>query len=84
MNEPYDPLRLCVFATIALLAWVVGPAVVVAFAGVGLAAYATARRKGLQRSKCKLGDVRLVMAYLGVVALAGLAGVVLQVRGWLT
>lgn len=34
----YDPLRLCVYATIALLAWVFGPVVVVVFAAVGFAA----------------------------------------------
>jgi hypothetical protein len=73
----YDPLRLCVYATIALLAWVFGPVVVVVFAAVGFVAYWRARRAGLSRSKCVLKDTRLVLAYLGVVGLAGLAGI-----GW--
>ncbi len=34
----FDPLRLCVYTTIALLTWVLGPVVVVAFAAMGFAA----------------------------------------------
>lgn len=74
-----DPLRLCVYTTIALLAWVLGPVVVVAFALAGFGAYASARRAGLERSKCVLRDTRLVLAYLALTAAAGAAGVVLQV-----
>ena len=76
-----DPLRLCVFTTIALLAWLIGPAVVVVFAGAGFAAYFSARRNGLERSKCVLRDTRLVLVYLALAGVAGAAGVVLQVRG---
>ncbi len=76
---PYDPLRLCVFATIALLAWVAGPFAVVFFAGLGFAGYLRARRAGLERSKCVLRDTRLVLAYLGVLAVAGAVGAVLSV-----
>ncbi len=75
-QQPYDPLRLCVFATIALLGWVLGPVAVLAFAGVGIAGYASARRAGLKQSKCFLRDTRLVLAYLAVLALAGAAGIV--------
>lgn len=75
-DAPYDPLRLCVFATVALLAWLLGPVAVAFFAILGVLGYARARRNGLLRSRCKLGDTRLVLAYLGAVALAGLGGTV--------
>ena len=78
-----DPLRLCVFTTIALLTWALGPVVVVAFAVMGVAAYRAARRAGLTRSKCALRDTRLVLAYLSLAAVAGAAGVAFQVSGWL-
>lgn len=77
VTQPHDPLRLCVFATVALLAWVAGPFAVLAFAVLGVAGYRRARRAGLQRSKCVLGDTRLVLAYLGLLALAGAVGAVL-------
>ena len=76
MQQQYDPVRLCVFATIALLGWVLGPVAVLAFAGVGFAGYVSARRAGLTRSRCFLRDTRLVLAYLAVLALAGAAGIV--------
>ena len=76
----YDPLRLCVFTTVALLTWLLGPAVVVAFAALGFAGYVRARRAGLTRSKCLLRDTRLVLGYLAVVGLSALAGVAWQVR----
>lgn len=74
---PFDPLKLCIFATIALLGWVFGPAALLVFATVGFVGYAKARRAGLTRSRCYLRDTRLVLAYLGVLALAGAIGV-----GW--
>ena len=70
-----DPLRLCIFATIALLGWLAGPAALVVFAGVGFAGYWKARKAGLTRSKCYLRDTRLVLAYLAVLTAAGLWGV---------
>ena len=73
---PADPLRLCVYATVAALAWLAGPVAVVFFAGLGLAGYLRARRQGLRRSGCVLRDVRLVLAYLTVLALAGLAAII--------
>jgi hypothetical protein len=72
----YDPVRLCVFATIALLGWLFGPVAVLVFATVGFAGYVSARRAGLTRSRCFLRDTRLVLAYLAVLALAGAGGVV--------
>lgn len=78
-DPPYDPLRLCVFATVALIAWLLGPVAVVGFAAVGFAGYWRARRAGLLRSRCKLGDTRIVLVYLAAVAAAGVAGIAL---GW--
>jgi len=74
--QPYDPLRLCIYATIALLGWLLGPVALLVFAGVGFAGYWRARQAGLTRSKCFLRDTRLVLTYLGVLALAGVAGIV--------
>ncbi|MBS44888.1 MAG: hypothetical protein CMH83_17320 [Nocardioides sp.] len=80
-HESPDPLRLCVAATTALLGWVLGPVALVAFAGVGVAGYASARRGGLLRSRCKLGDTRLVLAYLAVLVVLGVAGTLASL-GW--
>lgn len=80
----FDPLRLCVFATIAAIAWATGPFAVILFAGVGFAGYVRARRAGLTRSRCYLRDTRLVLTYLGLLAVAGVAGAVWAVHGWLT
>lgn len=83
--EPaFDPLKLCIFTTVALLTWVFGPAAVAVFAAVGLAGYWKAHQAGLTRSRCYLRDVRLVLLYLGVVLAAAVAGVVWTVHGWLT
>ena len=79
----YDPLRLCVYATIALLAWVLGPIAVVGFAALGFVGYWRARRAGLTRSKCVLRDTRLVLAYLGILGLAGVLGIGWYVYEWL-
>lgn len=77
---PYDPLRLCVYTTVALLSWLLGPVVVLAFAVMGFLGYLKARRAGLARSKCVLRDTRLVLAYLGVIAAAAVAGIAWQLR----
>lgn len=80
----YDPLRLCVYATVALLAWLLGPWAVLVFAALGFAGYLRARRGGLKRSKCVLRDTRLVLAYLGIIGVAALMGAGFQVAGWLS
>jgi hypothetical protein len=75
-----DPLPLCIYTTVAVLAWCLSPALVAAlFALAGLHAYARAWRAGLRKSSCVLGDPRLVMLYLGLVALAGLSWTAWQV-----
>lgn len=75
-GEPYDPLRLCVYATVALLAWLFGPWAVLGFAALGFVGYWRARRAGLSRSKCLLRDTRLVLAYLGVIGLVAVAAII--------
>lgn len=74
-TAPYDPLRLCVFATIALLGWLLGPVALLGFAVLAIVGYARARRGGLLRSRCKLGDTRLVLAYLTLLAVAACVGI---------
>lgn len=70
---PYDPLRLCVFATIALLGWLGGPWTLAVFAALGFVGYWKARRGGLLTSRCILRDTRLVLTYLALLfASAGL------------
>jgi hypothetical protein len=82
MTQPYDPLRLCVYATVALLAWLLGPLAVVGFAGLGFAGYWRARRAGLTRSKCVLRDTRLVLTYLALIGFAGIVGIAWYVHAW--
>lgn len=78
----FDPLRLCVFTTIALISAVLGPLAVLAFALVAIAGYARARRGGLLRSKCRLGDTRLVLAYLSVIAVGAAVAIPFWVMLW--
>ena len=76
----FDPLRYCIFTTLALLAWLAGPIpIVMATSAVGLAAYYRARREGLTRSRCVLGDTRLVMAYLAVAFVAGAVALAIDI-----
>ena len=70
-----DPLRLCIFATVALLGWAAGPVALAVFAAVGFAGCWKARRRGLTKSKCYLRDTRLVLAYLGILLSAVLWGI---------
>ena len=74
-NTPFDPLRLCIFATVALLGWALGPFALLFFAGLGFTGYWKARRAGLTRSRCLLRDTRLVLAYLAVLAVAAGVGI---------
>ena len=77
---PYDPLRTCIFATVALLGWLLGPLALLGFAVLGLVGYTRAYRAGLTRSKCFLRDTRLVIGYLALLVLAGAGGVALWIR----
>lgn len=77
---PFDPLRLCIFTTIALLAWVLTPPLVVVWMStLALIGYTKAHRAGLTRSRCYLRDVRLVLAYLSVAWVLGLVFTVREV-----
>lgn len=71
----YDPLRLCIFATIALLGWLGGPWVLAVFAALGFAGYWKARRGGLLTSRCFLRDTRLVLTYLALLFVAAGYGI---------
>lgn len=83
-GSPPDPLRFCVLPTVVVIAWVTTPAfAAMVLGGLGVAAYLRAWRSGLRRSRCKLGDARLVMDSLGVVALAGAVVTVADVRALL-
>lgn len=82
---PPDPLRLCVYTTIAVLAWLLTPPLVVVWmATLGLFAYTKAYRQGLTRSRCFLRDVRLVLLYLSLAWVAGAYFTVSSVIGWLS
>ena len=89
INEPrtdpgFDPLRLCIFTTISVIAWIATPPLAALwFSGVGIWGYATARRAGLLRSRCVLGDTRLVLLYLGVVFAVAAWFTVRQIADWL-
>lgn len=80
---PFDPLRLCVFATIALITCVLGPISLLAFSGIAIAGYAKARRAGLLRSRCKLGDTRLVLVYLSALAVVAAIAIPFWVMLWM-
>jgi len=71
----FDPLRLCIYTTIALLTWIFGPVALLAFAVLGIRGYLRAKRQGLMKSRCYLGDVRLVLTYLAIVAAAAVVGI---------
>ncbi len=75
---PYDPLRLCIFATVAALGWLLGPVALLLFAALGFTGYWKARRAGLTRSKCLLGDTRIVLGYLALLGAAACAGIYLR------
>lgn len=77
-SAPDDPLRLCVFTTVALLGWLLGPLALLFFAVMGFVGYWKARRAGLNRSACLLRDTRLVLGYLGLLAIVAAAGVYLR------
>lgn len=77
---PFDPIRLCVYTTIAVLAWIVGaPVMMMAMSAFGLVAYWRAMREGLTRSKCVLRKPRLVLFYLGTVFVTGATAIVVRI-----
>ena len=79
---PFDPLRLCVYTTVAVIACVLGPIAVLAFAVIAISGYASARRAGLLRSRCKLGDTRLVLVYLSAISVLAAVAVPFWVMLW--
>lgn len=78
-----DPLRLCVNTTVALIACVLGPIALLGFALLAISGYARARRAGLMRSKCKLGDTRVVLAYLTAIAVLAVAAIPFWIMLWI-
>jgi hypothetical protein len=79
-----DPLPYCIYATVALIAWLVSPPLAVAcFAALGLRKYWRAWRAGLGKSDCLLGDPRRVMAYLSLLLIAGLGVTIWNIITWL-
>jgi len=81
---PFDPLRLCIYTTVAVIACLLGPIAVLAFSGIAIAGYARARRAGLLRSRCKLGDTRLVLLYLSIIAVLAAVATPFWVMLWLS
>ncbi len=78
---PFDPLRFCVYTTVALLAWIVSaPVMMMAMSALGLWAYRRAIRGGLTRSKCVLRSPRLVLLYLGSIFVIGAGALLYSVR----
>jgi hypothetical protein len=72
-NPKAEPLRLCIYTTIALLAFVLSPPVVLVWmAGLGVWGYVAVWRSGVRSSRCWLRDVRLVLVYLGLSLALGL------------
>ncbi len=77
-----DPLRFCVATTVAGIAWLITPPLAVAgFGTLGLYFYWRARRAGLLKSRCLLGDTRWVMLYLAVLVIIGLFFTVRNLTG---
>lgn len=83
-SQPFDPLRLCIYTTVALLGWLLGPFSVIWFAVLGLAGYWRAHQAGLTRTRCALGDVRIVLAYLFAIAAIAVYVALRTVFGWLS
>jgi len=77
-----DPLRLCVNATVALITCLLGPIALLGFAVLAIVGYARARRAGLMRSKCKLGDTRVVLGYLSALAVLAAVAIPFWVMLW--
>ncbi|MEP6494953.1 MAG: hypothetical protein ABJF01_19865 [bacterium] len=75
-----DPLRFCVYTTVAVLAWIVSaPVMMMAMSGLGFWMYSRAIRGGLTTTKCVLKRPRLVLGYLAAVFLAGAGGAAFKI-----
>jgi len=84
-ERQFDPLQLCIYTTIGIISWLITPALTVTvFGGLGVVGYWRARRRGLAKSRCKLGDTRLVIAYLAVVATIGAAATIYRIAELVT
>ena len=79
---PHDPLRLCIFATVAAIAWLAGPVALVFFALLGVRGYVRAIRGGLTSTRCLWHDPRISVAYLAALALLGVAAIGLGLGPW--
>lgn len=79
---PHDPLRLCIFATVAAIAWLAGPVALVFFALLGVRGYVRAIRSGLTSTRCLWHDPRISVAYLAALALLGVAAIGLGIGPW--
>jgi hypothetical protein len=78
-----DPLPYCIYATVALIAWLISPPLAVAgFAALGLQRYWRAWRAGLRASDCILGDPRRVMLYLAILLISGIVATIWSVLGY--
>lgn len=76
----FDPIRYCIFTTVAIIAWVFSAPVAVALmSGMGLWAYVDAYRKGLRQTKCLLRDPRIVIGYLTLAFIAGITASVVSI-----
>lgn len=84
-EKQFDPLQLCIYTTIGVISWLITPALTVAiFGSLGVVGYGRARRRGLAKSRCKLGDTRLVIAYLAVAATLGAAVTIYRIADLIT
>jgi hypothetical protein len=81
-QEVHDPLRLCIFATVAAIAWLAGPLALVLFAALGVRGYVVAIRGGLTRTRCLWHDPRVSVAYLAALAALGVAALVTGLGPW--
>ena len=80
----FDPMHLCTYTAVAILAWLLTPPlVVVLMSTLGLLAYVKAMRAGMVRTDCRLRTPRLVIAYLAVAWLVGAWFTVAELVGWL-
>jgi hypothetical protein len=83
--KQFDPLQLCIYTTIGIISWLITPALTVAvFGTLGVVGYLQARRRGQAKSRCKLGDTRLVIAYLAIAATVGAAVTIVSVVRFLS